>query len=158
MWKAVKRNWWNLNGLWRVIGIPRRQNTEIPRKQNPIESSCRMMSHMGIQSKELNSTFISPGMVLSKTEKLKKENLNPGEAESIMDCEIQSSVEIGDKFQWVRIALPQNPRKKWQAETKGTSDSGNCPEKSVDTSTISNKESSSQTNGKSVEKHQKDKN
>ncbi len=41
----------------------------------------------------------------SKSEdfKLKKENLNPGEAGSFMDYSGQSFVKAGDKFQWARI-------------------------------------------------------
>ncbi len=62
--------------------------------------------------------------------KLRKENLNPGEVESVMKCKGRSSVRAGDKFRWVRIALPKNPRKKRHAETKETADSGNDQKKS----------------------------
>ncbi len=75
-----------------------------------------MMSDMGIRVR--NTTFIFPGRVLSQTEKLKKEKLNPGDAESIMYCEGLSSIKVRDKFHWVRIALPQSSRKKRQVRRK----------------------------------------
>ncbi len=71
---------------------------------------------------------------------MKKENLDPGVAESFTECKCLSSVEVGDNFQWVRVA-----RKMRQTETIGIADSRNSPEKSVDTSTMSNMESSNQT-------------
>ncbi|MCP3664047.1 MAG: hypothetical protein GY696_16405, partial [Gammaproteobacteria bacterium] len=89
----------------------------------------------GKETRGEESTFISPGRVLTEKEragkikkkkkmmtitssgcqiwtskksnkKLRKENLNPGEAEA-MDYKGQSSIKVGDKFQWVRIAPPE---------------------------------------------------
>ncbi len=60
-------------------------------------------------------------------EKLNKENLNPGEAESIMKYKGQSPVQARDKFQCFRVPLPrdkfrrvrvQNSRKKRQVHQK----------------------------------------
>ncbi len=49
--------------------------------ENDVEEET--MSDMGVQARD--STFSSLGKVQSQTEKLKKENLNPGEADSAMD-------------------------------------------------------------------------
>ncbi len=68
------------------------------------------------------------------------ENVDPGEVESFMDCEGQSSIEVGDYFQWARID-----------REKRTTDSRDSPE-SVDTS-MKSSESSSLTYIKSEEKH-----
>ncbi len=48
-------------------------------------------------------------------EKLKKENLNPGEAESIMKHKVQSSVWARGKFRWAKV---QKSRKKRQVPQK----------------------------------------
>ncbi len=76
------------------------------------------MSDMGVQVED--STLISPWSVLSESEKLKKENINPGEAGLVMVYRGQSFVRVGDKSQCVSRDTPgpiqgkgvQNPQLK----------------------------------------------
>ncbi len=64
-----------------------------------------------------NSENSSPVNGISE-ERFRKENLNPGEDKSVVDYNGQSSVKVADRVQWVRIAVPQNSRKKRQVLQK----------------------------------------
>ncbi len=103
-------------------------------KESPFISPGRVLTEMEKTGKDKgivgdSSTMpISEGRTTSQTngiseEKFRKENLNPGEDKSVVDYNDQSSVKVGGKVQRVRIALPQNSRKKRRIHLKSRTNS-----------------------------------